>query len=275
MEKNPYKILGVDKEASQEEIKSKYRKLSMEYHPDRNPDDKEAEDKFKAISVAYAVLSDPKKRADYDNPMSGFNINDFFNGFGGPFGPFGPIRRHNVRPRPKPDPNRPLKGLTVEAIVAVPFTKFILNGSMDFKLNFMDICGDCKGTGATKSETCSKCNGNGQVVEVKTAQGVYMQSSTACGECRGRGAISIETCNVCDGGGKTEVKDKEVKFKVNKNMRDRSTVRLQGAGGKGINNGPDGDLMLTLDMVFPDKEGLTEEQIKVLEEIESGNGEDN
>ncbi len=276
MEKNPYKILGVDKETSQEEIKSIYRKLSKTYHPDHNPDDKEAEDKFKEISAAYAILSDPKKRADYDNPMSGFNINDFFNNFGGPFGnPFGPMGRHRVRPRSKPDPNRPLKGLTIEVMVHVPFTKFILNDEVNFKFNFMDICVDCKGTGASKSETCVKCNGNGQVVEVKAAQGVYMQSATTCLDCRGRGATIIESCEICDGSGKVEIKDKEIKFKVNKNMRDRSTIRLQGAGGKGMNGGPGGDLLLTLDMVLPDKKSLTEEQIKVLEEMHSDNGEDN
>lgn len=272
MSKDLYKILNVNKDASQEEIKKVYRKLSMKYHPDRNPDDKEAENKFKEISAAYTVLSDPKKRADYDNPMSGFNINDFFNGFNGPFGQ---MRRHTVRRRHKPDPNRPLKGMTIEAMVRVPFTKFILNEMVDFKFDFMDVCIDCKGTGAMNSETCSKCNGNGQVIEVKSGQGVYMQSSTICPDCRGRGSITVDVCDVCDGKGKIEVKDKEVKFKISKGLRDRSTIRLEGAGGKGISGGPNGDLMLILDMVFPNKEDLTEEQIKVLEEMNSGKGEDN
>ena len=272
MEKNLYKILGVDKNASREEIKSEYRKLSMKHHPDKNPDDKEAEDKFKEISAAYTILSDPKKRADYDNPMSGFNINDFFNGFGGPFGP---MRRHSVRPRSKPDPNRPLKGMTIEARVHVPFTKFILNELMDFKFSFMDVCIDCKGTGASELETCSKCNGSGQVIEVMSAQGIYMQSATTCPDCRGRGSIVIEVCDVCDGGGKIEIKDKEIKFRLSKGLKDRSTMRLEGAGGKGINGGVNGDLMLTLDMVLPNKEDLTEKQIKVLEGIYSDEDKDN
>lgn len=272
MEKDLYKILDVDKDASQEEIKKSYRKLSMKHHPDKNPDNKEAENKFKEISAAYTVLSDPKKRADYDNPTSGFNLNDFFNDFSGPFGP---MRRHSVRPRSKPNPNRPLKGMTIKARVHVPFTKFILNESVDFKFDFMDICINCKGSGASKLETCSKCNGSGQVIEVMSAQGVYMQSATTCPDCRGRGSTVIEVCDVCDGNGKIEIKDKEIKFRLSKGLKDRSTMRLEGAGGKGINGGPNGDLMLTLDMVLPNKENLTEEQIKVLKEMYSDKGENN
>ena len=275
MEKDLYKILGVNKDASQEEIKKAYRKLSMQYHPDQNPDNKEAENKFKEVNAANTVLSDPKKRADYDNPMSGFNINDFFNGFNPGSGPIGPMWRHNVRQRHRPDPNRPLKGMTVEAVVPVPFTKFILNESVSFKFDFMDVCVDCRGTGASKSETCTKCNGNGQVVQVTSAQGVYMQSSTTCPDCRGRGSIAIEFCNVCEAGGKIEVKDREIKFKVSGGLRDRSVVRPEGAGGKGINGGVNGDLMLRLDMILPTKEELTKEQIKFLEEMYSGEGEDN
>jgi len=267
MEKDLYKLLGVAKDASQEEIKKQYRKLSMKYHPDKNPDNKEAENKFKEISAAYAILSDPKKRADYDNPMSGFNIHDFFSGFNGSFSPWpGPSAR---RRRPNLDPNRPLKGLTVETLVDIPFTKFILCGPVDFKLDFMDICIECRGTGAKTLETCSKCNGNGQILEVRTAQGVYMQSSTICPNCKGRGSVPIDVCTVCDGNGKIEIKDKEIKFKINNNFKDGGIIKLQGAGGKGINGGPDGDLIIKLNMVLPKKEDLTEEQIKFLEEMYS------
>jgi len=273
--KNLYKILDVVKDASQEDIKKQYRKLSMMYHPDKNPDNKEAEDKFKKISAAYAILSDPKKRADYDNPTSGFNINDFFNGFNMGGNPFGGRNNFSVRQRRRPDPNRPLKGMTVETLVNVPFTKFILGGSVDFRFNFMDICTNCKGTGAKTSETCSKCDGNGKIIEVKAAQGVYMQSSTVCPKCKGRGSITIDVCDVCDGKGRIEVKDKEVKIKITDRFRDGSVIRLESAGGKGINGGPNGDLILKLNMIFPKKEDLTEEQIKVLKEIYDVTGEDN
>jgi len=272
MEKDLYKILNVAKDASQEEIKKQYRKLSMECHPDRNPDNKEAENKFKEISAAYAILSDPKKRANYDNPMSGFNIHDFFDGFGGPFSS---MQGHTVRRRPKPDPNRPLKGLTIESLIHIPFTKFILGGSVNFKFDFMDVCVDCKGTGAKTSEICSKCKGNGQIIEVKSGQGVYMQTSNICPDCRGRGSITVDVCDVCSGKGKIEIKDKEVKVKMVERLKDGSIMRLEGAGGKGINDGPNGDLILKLNMVLPKKKDLTEEQIKVLEEIYSVNGEDN
>jgi len=274
MEKNLYKLLGISKDASQEEIKKQYRKLSMKHHPDRNPDNKEAENKFKEISAAYAVLSDPKKRADYDNPMSGFNINDFFNGFS-MNGNFGPGQHFYVRRGQKPDPNRPLKGLTVETQVNVPFTKFILCEPVNFKFDFMDVCTECKGSGAKKTKICSKCNGNGQVMEVRSGQGVYMQSSKICSECRGRGFIPVDICDVCAGKGKVEVKDKEMKFKINNGFKDGGVIRLQAAGGKGINGGPDGDLMIRLNMVLPKKEDLTEEQIKFLEGMYSANNKNN
>ena len=269
MAKDLYKILDVVKDASQEEIKKQYRKLSMKYHPDRNPDNKEAENKFKEISAAYAVLSDPKKRADYNNPTSGFNINDFFNGFN-TGNPFGGRNHFSVRQRRRPDPNRPLKGMTVETSVDIPFTKFILGGSVDFKFNFMDICLDCKGTGAKTSEICSKCKGSGQVIEVKTARGMYIQSSIICPDCKGRGSIVVGVCGVCGGAGKI-AKDKEAKIKMTDGFKDGSFIRLESAGGKGLNGGPSGDLMLRLNMILPRKEDLTEEQIKVLEEMDNGN----
>ena len=274
MEKDLYKILGVEKTASPEDIKKAYRKLSMKYHPDKNPGDDEAENKFKEISAANAVLLDPKKRADYDNPMSGFNVNEFFSNFGSG-GPFGHMRRQGFSPRPKPDPNRPLKGITVEAIIDVPFTKFILNGSVKLNLNFMDICTDCRGTGAKTLETCGTCNGSGQILEVRSAQGIYMQTASTCSGCRGRGSTVVEGCDVCSGDGKVEVKGKELRVTIHKGLRDRSVIRLAGVGGKGINGGAPGDLMLKLRMLLPDKEDLTEEQIKMLEEMENGEGEDN
>jgi len=102
-----------------------------------------------------------------------------------------------------------------------------------------------------------------------------MQTSNICPDCRGRGSITVDVCDVCSGKGKIEIKDKEVKVKMVERLKDGSIMRLEGAGGKGINDGPNGDLILKLNMVLPKKKDLTEEQIKVLEEIYSVNGEDN
>ncbi len=261
--KDLYKILEVDKDASLEEIKKSYRKLSMKYHPDRNPDDKKAEEKFKELSVAYSTLSDPQKRKEYDNPNSGFNpFEDFLRGFGG----FGPMRT-NVRPRKKQDPNAPRRGGSVEIQVDVPMNKFILGGDVIIHLNFVDVCVPCKGTGAKTLEFCEKCKGVGATIEVKQDRGMYMQTSTMCSDCRGRGSIATEVCEECDSKGLIEIKNKEIKMRVKPGVRDRSHLRLKGAGGKGLNGGPDGDVIAYLNMILPKKEDLTEEQIKVLEEM--------
>ncbi len=261
--KNLYKILEVSKDASQEEIKKSYRKLSMKYHPDRNTDDKEAEEKFKEISVAYATLSNPQKRKEYDNPMSGFNpFEDFLRGFSG----FGGMPA-GMRPMKRPDHNSPMKGVSVNASIDVPLSKFILREDVEFNINFVDVCVACKGTGAKTSESCNNCNGSGQVIEVKTGQGIYMQSITMCSKCAGKGFIAIEKCEECKGSGRIEIKNKEIKMKIGKNMRDGSMVRLGNAGGKGLNGGPDGDVMVQLNMILPRKEDLTGEQIKILEEL--------
>jgi molecular chaperone DnaJ len=259
-EKDLYKVLGVNRKASQEEIKKAYRDLSKKYHPDVNPDDKEAEEKFKDINAAHGVLSNSKKRAQYDNPMSGFDPSSFGHGFDPFFG------RHMRRPR-RPDPNAPRKGGSVEIEIPIPFNKLILREKIEIDINFIDICVDCNGTGASESELCEQCQGVGSIMQTQQGQGVFIQSSTTCPDCRGRGSKVIKVCDDCEGKGRVEVKDKKIKFKVNERMRDRSQIRLNGAGGKGLNGGPAGDLIVTLNVRFPRKEDLTEEQIEMLREI--------
>lgn len=262
--KDLYKILGVNRDASQEDIKKAYRQLSLKYHPDRNPDNKEAEEKFKEISVANATLSDPQKRSQYDNPMSGFDPFSFFeNNFGmrSPFG--GEFHVH----RRRPNPNAPKKGGSIEIVVPISFNKLILREEIVLNINFIDTCADCKGTGASESEFCGGCQGIGSVMQTQQGQGIFIRSSTTCPDCNGKGAKTIKVCDGCSGKGLIEIKDKEIKFKVSERMRDRSQIKLHGAGGKGLNGGPDGDVIATLNVKFPRKEDLTEEQIKVLEEI--------
>jgi len=262
MNKDLYKTLGLNKDATQEDIKKAYRKLSLKHHPDHNPGDKEAEEKFKEISLANATLSDPKKRAEYDNPMGGFNPYSFFeNNFGMRHGPF------QQQQRRRPDPNAPKKGGSISIAVNVPMSKFILHGVMELKINYVDICVDCKGTGASESKICSQCSGSGTVMQTKQGQGIFIQSSTTCPDCGGRGSITITSCDNCDGSGNKEVRDKEIKFKLEEGLKDRSIINLPGSGGSGLNGGPDGDLLIHLNMMLPKKEDLTEEQIKVLEAL--------
>ena len=131
--------------------------------------------------------------------------------------------------------------------------------------------GDCyldpSRTGASESEFCEKCQGIGSIMETQSGQGVFIQSSTTCPDCRGRGSRTIKTCDECGGRGRVEVRDREIKFKVEDGMRDGYQIRIQGKGGKGLNGGPDGDLVAILHIIHPSKEDLTEEQIKVLEEF--------
>lgn len=261
--KDLYNILGVDKKASQEDIKKAYRTLSMRYHPDKNPDDKEAEEKFKEISVANATLSDLKKRAQYDDPMNGFNPFSFFeNNFGMKGSMRGPFQRR------RPNPNAPKKGGSINVVVDVPLSKFILLGDLELKINFIDVCVECKGTGASESEFCSKCNGLGSVIQTQQGQGIVIQSSVPCPDCGGRGFVTITTCDNCNGSGSQEIKNKELKVQLRQGLKDGSNLKLEGAGGSGLNGGPPGDVILYLKMILPNKEDLTEEQIRVLESLQ-------
>ena len=261
---NLYNILGVNKDASSEEIKKAYRKLSMKYHPDRNSGDKTAEEKFKEISVAYATLSNPQKRSEYDNPANSFNPFDFFNSTGAnPFfnDPF--FGRPQRRAR-RPDPKAPKKGINIEKTLEIPFHKLILREEVEFRISFMDICTNCNGLGGSKSEQCAICKGLGSVMETKSGQGIFIQSSKTCPECAGKGIKIIEKCEECDGSGRVKINDKEIKFIVSEKLRHGSVISLPGLGGKGLNGGPDGDLIIRVHIVFPRKEDLSEEQIEFL-----------
>lgn len=171
MTKDYYKILGVDRGVDEATLKKAYRELVMEHHPDHGGD----EEKFKEISEAYTVLSDPEKKANYDNPMRqmrGFP-------FGNPFGDMPPFRR--------PDPNAPRRGRNIVLEHAAPLRYFIFGGKLKVEFSFRDPCPDCSGTGAEEKETCSNCRGVGQVMESKQGQGIFIQSTRACPACSGRG----------------------------------------------------------------------------------------
>jgi len=250
LSKDYYKILGVGKEADAGELKSAFRSLSKQHHPDVGGD----EEKFKEINDAYSVLSNPQKRQEYDNPMSsgGFPFN--FN----PFGSFGFNNR-------KPDPNAPRRGSNIEFIKELPLSVFILGGDIKVRLSYDDFCKECGGKGSIKTEQCGNCQGSGRVVDVQTARGMHIQSARPCPECGGKGQISIEDCEVCNGTGKTKIEDRFVDVFVPFGIRDGHILVKRGEGRSGFNGGPAGDLIIKLSMKLPIKDELTEEQIKVLE----------
>jgi len=258
--KDYYTVLGVDKNASEEDLKKSFRKLATKYHPDHGGD----EEKFKEINEAYSVLSDTSKRQQYDNPSpfdgrfssDGFDFNDIMRGFGG-----------MARPNRKVDRNAPRRGRDLKISANVPLKTFIFGGSVLTRINHKDVCDDCKGKGATNFKECSNCSGSGLIEKTESGQGMFIKTSTVCSACRGSGEEILERCETCKGSGAVDVIGREIKFKMEKGMRDGQRVIIANQGCKGINNGPKGALIIFLKMVIPKEDDLTEEQIKVLKEL--------
>ena len=263
-----YEVLGVGKDATEQEIKKAYRVLAKKYHPDANPGDKTAEAKFKEASEAYAVLSDADKRAKYDryghsafDPASGgasgfdgFDMGDIFSdifgggGFGG-FGGFGDIFGGG-RQRSRSGPQR---GNDMQASMEITFTEAAFGCKKKIDLWMYDNCDHCGGTGAkpgTKAETCSRCGGSGQVrVQQQTMLGT-MTSVHACPDCNGTGKIIREKCPQCGGSGKMRVK-KTFEVDIPAGIDVGQRIRMTGKGEPGTQGGPNGDLYVTFS-VQPD-----------------------
>ena len=251
-----YEVLGVSKEASDDEIKKAYRKCAKQYHPDLHPGDKEAEAKFKEANEAYEVLSDKDKKARYDqfghagvdpnfggsaggNPwgggVGGFDFSDIFDMFGGGFGG---ARRAN--------PNAPRQGSDCEASVVISFEEAAKGCKMTITYQQIENCSDCGGTGAekgTQPKTCPDCGGTGQVrINQRTPFGV-MQSSRTCDRCHGRGKIVDKPCPTCDGKGRVRRK-KNIEVNIPAGIDDDQVVTVRGKGNAGTNGGPSGDLQV-------------------------------
>ena len=258
-----YEVLGVSKGASEDEIKRAYKKLARKYHPDMNPGDKEAEEKFKEVNEANEVLSDPEKKARYDqfgfagvDPSygagaggaggygGGFDFGDlgdiFGSFFGGGFGG-GQTRR-----------NGPQRGESIRASVAVTFTEAAFGCEKEVSIERSEQCASCKGSGCapgTTPEICPDCHGSGMVqVQQRTPMGVFA-SSRPCQRCRGTGKIIHQPCADCGGSGAVR-KRKTIKVTIPAGIDDGQTISLRGQGNAGKNGGPAGDLLITV-MVRP------------------------
>ena len=247
-----YEVLGVDKNAGADEIKKAYRKSAMKYHPDRNPGDKEAEEKFKELGEAYEVLSDAEKRSRYDQfGFAGVDPNygggaggSGFGGFGG-FGDFGDIfgeffgggRRQSTQ-------NAPRRGENVGVRLDLTFEEAAFGTEKEVSAQRIENCAVCNGTGSADGavETCSQCRGTGQVRTVQNFMGMQMQSTAVCPQCSGRGKIIKNPCNTCRGKGKVR-RTQKIKVNIPAGINAGQSVRIRGEGNVGANGGPNGDLL--------------------------------
>ena len=252
-----YEVLGVEKGATEDELKKAYRQLAKKYHPDTNPGDKSAEAKFKEASEAYAVLSDPDKKRQYDQfghsafdgtggaGFSDFDMRDifgeFFGGdiFGDLFG--GRSRRSN---------NGPRQGANLRTSVRITFDEAVFGTEKELDLNLKDECETCHGSGAksgTNPESCQKCGGKGQVIYTQQTLFGISQNVQTCPDCRGTGKIIKDKCSDCYGSGYITSK-KKIKVGIPAGIDNGQSVRIRGKGEPGTNGGSRGDLLVDIDV---------------------------
>jgi len=248
--KDYYETLGIERGASEEEIKKAFKKAALKYHPDRNPDNKVAEDKFKEANEAYQVLSDSDKRARYDQYGSadagaGFDAGSDFSGFGGFGDIFGDIFGGGFSSR---NQNGPKKGADLEYNLNLSFEESVFGVEKEVSVTKNEKCNDCGGSGAkagTSPKTCDKCGGNGQIkVQRNTAFGSFASMST-CDKCGGRGQIISDPCKTCHGSGK-ERKNRKIKINIPGGVDTGNVMPLRGQGEPGEKGGPSGDLYINI-----------------------------
>ena len=252
-----YEVLGVDKNADDAALKKAYRALATKYHPDMNPGDKEAEKKFKEASEAYAVLSDPEKRRQYDQfghaafdggaggagGFGGFDFNgaDFGDIFGDIFGDLFGGRRGSAGAR-----SGPMKGANLRTSVRITFEEAVFGTEKEIELTVKEECKTCHGTGAkpgTSPETCPKCGGKGQVVFTQQSFFGTVRNVQACPDCGGTGKIIKEKCTDCHGSGFVPMM-KRFAVTIPAGIDSGQCKRLAGQGEPGINGGPRGDVLV-------------------------------
>lgn len=247
-----YEVLGVDKHADDAALKKAFRQLAKKYHPDMNPGDTEAEQKFKEVQEAYAVLSDAEKRRQYDQfghaafeggmggsggfDFSGMDMGDIFSDLFGDF--FGGGRRGAD--------NGPRKGANLRASVRVTFEESVFGCEKELEIVLKDECGTCHGTGAkpgTSPQTCAKCGGKGKVMYSQQSLFGMVQNVQTCPECNGTGKVVKEKCSDCRGSGYIASK-KRIKVTIPAGIDNGQSVRIRDKGEPGRNGGPRGDLLV-------------------------------
>ena len=254
-----YEVLGVEKSASAEEIKKAYRKAAMKYHPDRNPGDKEAEEKFKEVGEAYEVLSDDGKRQRYDqygfagvDPNYGAGAGGYGGGFSG-FGDMGDIFGDIFGDvfggggRRASSANAPRRGENVMSHLELTFEEAAFGCEKEVSAQRIENCAACNGSGSNDGvvETCATCHGSGQVRTTQNFMGMSMQSTSVCPKCGGKGKPIKNPCGTWKGKGKVR-RTQKVRVKVPAGVDEGQSVRVRSEGNVGANGGPNGDLLVEI-----------------------------
>ena len=251
-----YEVLGVDKNATEDEIKKAYRQMAKKYHPDLNPDNKEAEAKFKEANEAYEVLSDAEKKARYDqfghagvDPNYGagqggfngqgfdFDLGDIFSSFFGGFGA-------------RSNPNAPQRGSDTTATVTISFEEAAKGCKRQVETVRIEVCDECHGSGAaagSSPKTCPECHGRGQVTSAQRTPFGVIQTQKACSRCGGKGTIIDNPCQKCHGNGRIR-KSVKIEVGIPAGIDDRQVINIRGQGNKGINGGSAGDLRVVVNV---------------------------
>ncbi len=258
-----YDILGVDRNASQEEITKAYRRLARQHHPDVNPGDDQAEQRFKEISQAYQTLKDPEKRAKYDQfgeaweqareggqwqngdfgqfVYTNFGAGSFRDIFGDLFGDMGPggVQFTTGRSRRRPEPG-PTRGHDIEYELPISFDEAVHGGEKEISLTLADRCPECEGMGG-ETQSCPACGGTGQA----QSGGGFFNLGAPCPQCHGTGQVVTSRCATCRGSGEA-TRRRHIRVKIPPGVETGSKVRVAGEGGRGVAGGPAGDLILTM-----------------------------
>ncbi|MBP3907066.1 MAG: molecular chaperone DnaJ [Peptostreptococcaceae bacterium] len=255
-----YEVLGVDKGADAQTLKKAYRKLAMQYHPDRNPDNPEAEAKFKEINEAYEVLSDDTKRANYDqfghDGPQGFGGAGGFGGFGGfggggvedIFDMFGDMFGGGFGGSSRPRRRGPERGADIRQDITITFEEAAFGVKKSIKINRTEECSECNGSGAksgTSKKTCPTCNGAGEVRTSQRTPFGNIMSTRVCSTCQGDGEVLESPCPKCNGQGKTR-KVKTIEIDIPAGIDNDQMIKLSNQGDVGSKGGPRGDLYVAV-----------------------------
>ena len=278
-DKNYYEILGVNKNASDDEIKKAYRSLAKKYHPDLNPGNAEAAEKLKAVNEAYGVLSDKQKKQNYDTYGSaegpqgfgGFGGGSGFGGFGG-FGDFGDIFSNIFGGafgggRSRNTANSPRQGADIPVKIKLSFVEAAFGCKKSVSVTRNETCPHCKGSGAkngTEFSTCPKCSGNGTIRQVQNSPFGQVVSESVCPDCLGTGKKIREKCSHCSGAGTTR-ENRSIELNIPGGIDNDQVLTLRGQGEAGKNGGPNGDMQILI-QIEPHKT-LKREGFDVIQDV--------